>query len=420
MWAENGDEIVRAVVRQVFRNRAGLIGDFCAVMRAQVRTFDLDSRMRGLLDAGASENVLAVLDFMRNDTPEDEVRAPISVLEYARELAQRDIPVSTLLRAYRLGHARFTDSLMRCAVELAGKESVCAIIQLVNRTTCYADRVCEQVETVYDRERDRWVSSRSGRRRRWLAQVLAGSVTDVGRAEMILDYSLTGIHVAVTAWSDSTVSSHDAVTVLDDLRAVLSTVLNSSEQTLAVPTGEGEVRLWMSVPDSVEVDVAEIDRAVSAKALPVRVAIAEPAAGLAGFRRGMWQADRARAVAVIAGDNAPRVVSYPQVASIVLMVGDLERVRAFVAEYLGELVVNDQRNLWLRETLRVFLANNRSYMAAAQEMTVHRNTIQYRVQKALELAGHTFGHRERTLDLQLALHAAHWLGAAVLRSPPAG
>ncbi|MEU7634440.1 helix-turn-helix domain-containing protein [Nocardia sp. NPDC049220] len=416
----NGDEIVRAVVRQVLRNREGLIGDFCAVMRAQVRTFDFDARMRGLLEAGATENVLAVLNFMRNDTPAEDARAPFSVLEYASELARRDIPVSTLLRPYRLGHARFTDSLMRCAVELAGKESVCAIIQLVNRTTCYADLVCEQVETVYDRERDRWVSSRGGRRRRWLTQVLAGSATDVDQAEAILDYSLTGIHVAATAWTDSSVSSHDAVVVLDDLRAVLSTALNSFEQTLTVPLGAGEVRLWMSVPDSVEVDVAEIDRAVSAKALPVRVAIAEPAAGLAGFRRGTWQADRVRAVAVIAGDKAPRVVSYPQVASIVLMVGDMARLRAFVAEYLGELVVDDPRNLWLRETLRVFLANNRSYMAAAQEMTVHRNTIQYRVQKALELAGHTFGNRDRTLDLQLALHAAHWLGAAVLRSPSAG
>ena len=58
-------------------------------------------------------------------------------------------------------------------------------------------------------------------------------------------------------------------------------------------------------------------------------------------------------------------------------------------------------------------ATGGSYTATADQLFLHRNTAQYRVQKAEELRGRPL--REGRLDVELALLACHWLGSAVLQ-----
>ena len=70
----------------------------------------------------------------------------------------------------------------------------------------------------------------------------------------------------------------------------------------------------------------------------------------------------------------------------------------------------------LRATLGAFLQENRSYKATAERLTLHKNTVQYRVRKAEEALGRPLGPDR--LHVELALLASQWLGAAVLR--PAG
>ena len=67
----------------------------------------------------------------------------------------------------------------------------------------------------------------------------------------------------------------------------------------------------------------------------------------------------------------------------------------------------------LRDTLRVFLQENGSFVAAAERLTLHKNTVRYRIGKAEESLGHPVG--EDRLHVELALLAAQWLGRAVLR-----
>jgi DNA-binding PucR family transcriptional regulator len=47
-------------------------------------------------------------------------------------------------------------------------------------------------------------------------------------------------------------------------------------------------------------------------------------------------------------------------------------------------------------------------------LTLHKNTVQYRVRKAEEGLGVPLA--ENRLDVELALLAAHWLGPSVLRA----
>ena len=77
---------------------------------------------------------------------------------------------------------------------------------------------------------------------------------------------------------------------------------------------------------------------------------------------------------------------------------------------------DDDQHSILRDTLRVFLHEGGSFKATAERLTLHKNTVQYRVRKAEESLGRPVG--EDRLNVGLALLASRWLGAAVLR--PAG
>jgi DNA-binding PucR family transcriptional regulator len=95
------------------------------------------------------------------------------------------------------------------------------------------------------------------------------------------------------------------------------------------------------------------------------------------------------------------------------MAGSLELLQAWVTETFGPLADDDDYNARLRDTLRVFLQENGSYKTAAERLTLHKNTVQYRVRKAGEHLRHPVV-RDR-LRIELALLAVQWLGPAVLR-----
>jgi DNA-binding PucR family transcriptional regulator len=81
---------------------------------------------------------------------------------------------------------------------------------------------------------------------------------------------------------------------------------------------------------------------------------------------------------------------------------------------LGPLAKNGEREQTLRETLLAFLGHNRSYAATAETMVLHRNSVQYRVQRALALCQRDLNDADVALDVHTALTASHWLGRAVL------
>jgi DNA-binding PucR family transcriptional regulator len=70
----------------------------------------------------------------------------------------------------------------------------------------------------------------------------------------------------------------------------------------------------------------------------------------------------------------------------------------------------------LRDTLLVFLQTGGSYKTTAERLTLHKNTVQYRIHKAEESLGRPVGESQH--DVELALRASHWLGSSVLRQVP--
>jgi hypothetical protein len=68
-----------------------------------------DQRVLALLEASVAANVTTVLQILAHGIEVEKVHAPAAAEEYARRLAQRGVPLAALLRAYRIGSARFED-----------------------------------------------------------------------------------------------------------------------------------------------------------------------------------------------------------------------------------------------------------------------------------------------------------------------
>jgi DNA-binding PucR family transcriptional regulator len=411
---EDRQELLSQVARQMQLERDQFIAELVKVTRAEIRSLDHDARMVDLLEASITENVVAAIHFLEHQGPDEAVEAPTAAIVYARALAQRDVPLSALIRAYRIGHARFLDAAMQYAAALGPQRSVPVIVELVNRSAQWVDRITDQVGVAYEQERDRWVSSRSGLRQQWVSQLLDGGPVDISRAEEALAYRLDGVHIAAVAWPDAAVATRDAVTLFDQARALIAAEVGAVGRPLMVPIDEREARMWFAPRSPDSVNLARVRAALETSGLMLRLALGNPEEGLDGFKRTLLQAERAKAVALAAGPRFARVVLYDEVAPVALMASDLDALRRFVGQVLGELAGDDERNEWLRETLREFLARNRSYAATADAMFLHRNTIQYRVAQAMERCGHSFDNPEAMLNVQMALQVCRWLGPAVL------
>ncbi|MCO6008109.1 SpoIIE family protein phosphatase [Actinoallomurus purpureus] len=115
-----------------------------------------------LAPVALSEHVAAGLDFFERGLDMTEVRTPPAAIEFACRLAEHGVPMSQLLRVYRLVHADLLHQLYTETARVAGSE------ELINATTVtlsalafeYVDRTAEQTVAAYQRERDRWLQRR--------------------------------------------------------------------------------------------------------------------------------------------------------------------------------------------------------------------------------------------------------------------
>jgi hypothetical protein len=114
-----------------------------------------DQRILELLEASVAENVTTVLHILQHGIDMEKVHAPAAAEEYARRLAQRGVPIAALLRAYRIGSARFEDW---CLQELGRRTDNAAVVSLAGLRIAavlasYIDKVSEEVVSAYDSEK---------------------------------------------------------------------------------------------------------------------------------------------------------------------------------------------------------------------------------------------------------------------------
>ena len=134
-----------------------------------------DQGQIALLNASVEGNVTTALDALRHNIPVERVQAPTAALEHARRIAQQGVPVTALIRMYRLGQRRFTrlmfGELQR--IDIAPQARITVVETITETLFAYVDWMSQQVVEVYEEERDRWLETRNSVRALRVREVLA-------------------------------------------------------------------------------------------------------------------------------------------------------------------------------------------------------------------------------------------------------
>jgi DNA-binding PucR family transcriptional regulator len=403
----NDDHGIAEVVRQILPQREAITAHVVDDIAREIPEFAHDARLMALLEAAAAENVSAAMHAIALETRLDTIDAPPAGVEHARILAQREVPITVLLRAYRLGQTRFVEGVLEQAREMS-LDPGASTLDLVRAVSVYIDRISDQVAHAYEQERELRVGSKAALRQHWVSQLLsANQHPDVPQAERALRYRLDGWHVAVEAWVDETHDHTSVVGYFDRAAALIRRAGNIRTEHLSVPTDTFQVRMWFPVSESWQCDPLGLTEALQAAGNPVRLAIGDRRQGVVGFRGTAATAKRVKSLALSARYETRAVLSHAEVAAVALLVDDPVELHAFVTSILGALAAADPRSVDLRETLLAYLEANRSYHLAASRLHVHRNTVHYRVQQAMELVEAELG--SDTFSLQMALTICRWL-----------
>jgi hypothetical protein len=388
--------------------------DITKLLLVEIPELQGDELLERLLHASVEENVGAMLHLLGLQVSLENIAAPTAAAEYARRLAQRGVSVIALVRAYRIGHARFVDWCLR---ELTDQSRDPQLVQAITHRVLqlsfgYIDRVSEQVVGAYQLERDRWLLTQTAVRASRVKKLLAREDVDLDTTESALSYRLRQHHVAVIGWVPEPTPAGEGLVRLDRLGQALTADLGCASRPLFVPFDESIAWFWLPFGALPSVDWGKLDTIVETTDPTIRIGVGELEKGIEGFRASHHQAVTAYKVA-IATQARHRVILAERVGPIALMCGDLDATRIWVRKILGPLATDEKNHRGLRETLRVFLESGGSYAAAAQTLNLHRNTVQYRLHKAGELLPTPIA--DRRSDLELALRVCDQLGSGLLR-----
>ncbi|MEK0098064.1 SpoIIE family protein phosphatase [Streptomyces sp. A475] len=107
-------------------------------------------------------HITTFMDLLEQRIDATEVEAPPEALELARLAARRGVPISQLLRSYRLAHMILIQLIQGEAARLTDDWQLmnAAAMRLVEAAFAYIDRGSEQVVAAYQEERDRRLQRR--------------------------------------------------------------------------------------------------------------------------------------------------------------------------------------------------------------------------------------------------------------------
>ena len=408
-------ELMADVAAAVNRRAAAVAKDVYRVILREIPELRDDKPTLGLLATSVDANVDSCLQIMQHRIDLAAVKAPAPAVEYARRLAQRDAPLTALLRSYRVGHACFSEWLLTELARQSGDaEMISATTLAMSKIVAgYIDQTSEEMVAAYTDERENWLRNRNAARTARIRQLLSGEQVDVAAVESILGYRLRQYHVGLVCWAGDGAVTADQITRLERAVGHVAAEAASAGDPFFLPRDESSAWAWLplGIRDTF-VCAAAITTGLDRD---IHFAFGDAAKGAAGFCLTHQEAVAAQAVALAGGSPAPRVVGFSEVAPVAMMLTGSGLLRAWVLSTLAGLATDDEHHARLRDTLLVFLHTGGSYKTTAEQLTLHKNTVQYRIRKAEESLGRPVGGNRH--NVELALQASHWLGSSVLQPP---
>ncbi|HLS76159.1 MAG TPA: helix-turn-helix domain-containing protein [Nocardia sp.] len=411
-------EIVADIARRLEQRQTVIAEAVTTRLANDIDLLAADPQLNELLGDSVYSNLTTILHVLANDIPLQNLHPPTAAVEYARRLAQREVPSQFLFRAYHMGH----DGLMRVcleeinALDLPGSDAVTVYQYMAEPVYSFIDWITQYVMEAYEDERRRSFRTPGSVHSATVHALLSDEGIGSAAFEAEARYRLDQHHVAMIAWS--THAADPDLGLLDRTVRDFARTLAAESAPITTPIDRRTVWAWLPFGRRrPTLDVQALSRAVP-KDSGIRVAFGLPAAGRAGFRRSHEQARATYTVAGIADGETPAVSTFGDrgVAVLSLLTESLDATRAWAREVLGPLAVDSPHAEALRATLYTYLENGESYLRTAELLDLHPNTVKYRIRKIKEGAAE-LDERSR-LDLLLALQVCALLGRTVLL--PAG
>jgi len=346
---------------------------------------------RANLDFWATANVRAPgVPVPPNDGPE-----PMNI---ARELVRRGLDAMTL-DAYRVGEGVAWRRLMQIAFGLTDDlDDLRDMLDICSRSiSAFIDGTLIAIAAQIDQERDELTRGTHAQRRETVALILDGAPISTGHAENRLGYGLSGSHTAAILWSE-------------DPGADLARLDRAAERT-ARAAGPGRAlsvlastaTRWLWIPGPAPEPPA-LSEAI-ADTPDIRVAVGRPGRGVDGFRRSHF--DAVTTQQMMARLHSPQRSAYfAEVQLVALVTENADQAGEFVRSTLAELESADAE---LRETVRVFVAEQCNASRTAARLFTHRNTLLRRLARADALLGRPLA--EHPVDVAVALDVVRWRGS---------
>ena len=168
--------------------------------------------------ASTEANIRDFAEVLRSGAdPVKAVKLGSATLAYAVDGAQHGVPLTTLTRSYRLGHAATSQHLKAIlAQHVADAEELNAANDLCSAWMfAYVDTALCLAEEVYTTERERWLRSAAATQAETISTILSGQPIDVDVASRRLRHELRRVHVAAVAWVDTHKEGRNTLALLE-------------------------------------------------------------------------------------------------------------------------------------------------------------------------------------------------------------
>jgi hypothetical protein len=281
-------ELMADVAAAVARRGAAVSEDVYEAIVQQIPQLREDKPVLTLLASSVDSNVDTCLQIMQHRIDLAAVRAPAAATEYARRLAQRGTPLTALLRAYRLGHTRFSDWMIKeLARQAVDAEMISAATLGMSRVVAgYIDQTSEEMVAAYAQARENWLRKRSAAQAARIRDLLAGGRIDVGATEATLGYRLRQYHVGLVCWVGDAVSAADEISRLEQAVGHVAGKAVCPGDPVFMPRDESSAWAWLPMGIRDTFDPA----AAAGVDADVRFAFGDAERGAAGFRLTHQQA----------------------------------------------------------------------------------------------------------------------------------
>jgi sugar diacid utilization regulator len=292
--------------------------------------------------------------------------------------------------------------MWQVAVATAPAESLARLATLTMR---YLDVLNSVSERGYVHAREDIGRSREEAIRLFLTRVISEDFADEAEANeeaRLLGYSLSVFRVGVDigpgaqpAIARSAVDMHLADVVLDLRRRFPDSpaCLLDTGIVVAVPATSAA-----QVANLVAASLAAFD----SDSLRLAAGLGSPRAGAQGLMMSLREARRARTLGLML-DPPGRVHDYDELRLLDLFKQDAT-IDSFALEVLGPLLERDRRgSASLVETLDAFFTAGMVRQAAAAQLSVHPNTLDYRLREIEAVLGYPVRSGNTAFKLQLAL-----------------